>query len=284
MKKQLFSLVIMLALVIVAGTAMAQTKSTPYPGGTYDYTVNGIVVQTAGTGKIEYLDAVTNLPLTGVTFSAVTGFTGTAPNYTVATGGIILTFKATYATVVSAGKIRITVTDGATTGGCTNFIEMAITPAVLPTFAVAISNVTSSPYCQTTTLTPANVTAASVGQTNTITFTVTPTVDHVTSDYSYTYAINLAGAGLTGYNITSTNAGYSSGVVTSTRLAGAAPSVDTFTATFTTTTGIAPVIIPGAISAASITITSAGGGTYNAPVTTAAPVTVNTLPSIGTFN
>lgn len=274
----------LITLVIVAGSAKAQTNSSPYPGGTYDYTVTGIVVQTAGTAKIEYLNDL-NAPLAGATISAVTGFGGTDPNYTVATGGITLTFKVKWATDVAAGKIRVTVTDGLATGGCTNFIEMKITPAQLPTFAVAIANVTASPYCQTKAVSPEDKTPASDGQTNSIEFRVTPVVTHVTTDYSYTYTIDLAGSGLTGYTITSTNSGYVSGtgVVTSTRTNGAAPSVDTFTATFTTTTGHIPVNIAGAISGASITITS-GGAKYDAPATTAMPVIVNTMPSIGSFN
>jgi uncharacterized alpha/beta hydrolase family protein len=54
MKKQLFSLVMMLALVIVAGSAMGQTKSTPYPGGTYNYTVSDIKAFSGGTVTITY--------------------------------------------------------------------------------------------------------------------------------------------------------------------------------------------------------------------------------------
>ena len=280
MKKQLFSFVMMFVLVIVAGTAMAQTNSTPYPGGTYDYTVTGIVVQTAGTATIEY--SGTGADISSINLAETTSGSKV---YVVPTGGTSLTFKVKYATTgLTGGKIRVTVKDGNTTGGCPNFIEMQITPSQLPTFAVSIANVTNSPYCQSTTSSPADVTPASKDQINTIEFKVTPVVTHVTTDYSYTYSINLAGSELEGYTITSTNAGYdqATGVVTSTRTNGAAPSVDTFTATFKTTTGKIPVIIPGGISGASITVNS-GGAKYDAPATTATPVTVNTMPSIGTF-
>ena len=42
MKKLLFSFVMMIALVIVAGNAMAQTSVAPYIGETYSYTISGL--------------------------------------------------------------------------------------------------------------------------------------------------------------------------------------------------------------------------------------------------
>ena len=65
MKKLLFSLVMMFALVIVAGTAMAQTNSTPIPGGTYNYTISGITSVAGATVSITYSGS-------GASFSAIT--------------------------------------------------------------------------------------------------------------------------------------------------------------------------------------------------------------------
>jgi len=287
MKKLFFSFVMLVTLVIVAGSAMGQDKKNPYQGGTYDYTVSGILVQTQGTAKIEYLGG------SGASFSNVNLADAGSGLYTVPTGGTALTFKTTYSSSATAGKIRVTITDGSGTGSCVNFIEMSINPKALPLYAVTVTT-SNSEFCQNTTSTPADVTAASVGQTNTVTFTVKSSVLNLasTSNYSYTYTVDLTGTGLDAYGVvktsgngTCTPSGSSAFVVNGSMTDGSASIPDqVFTITFKTTTGKAPIIIPGTLVSASITVPDAGNKVYNASPTTAAPSKVNTMPSIGTFN
>jgi len=275
MKKLLFSLVMMFALVIVAGTAMAQTNSTPIPGGTYNYTISGITSVAGATVSITYSGS-------GASFSAIT-----PANISANASSSTLTFKTTYTTSATPGRIRVTLKDALS--NCTNFIEMQVTPTALPVYTVSITTTSTTPICQTTTSAPTLGTAASAGQTNTLQFTVTPNVTNLSgSTYTYTYTVNLAGAGLSNYSVVhASGAGTyntGSGVVNGSGT-GVSPTPDVYTVTFDTTTGISGVTIPGSItSGGSITVNS-GGNLYNASaVSTAVPVVVSPLPSIGGFN
>ena len=62
MKKQFLSFVMMLALVIVAGSAMAQTAVTPYIGLPYHYNLGGITVLNPSTAVVTYSDSHVTLP------------------------------------------------------------------------------------------------------------------------------------------------------------------------------------------------------------------------------
>jgi len=68
MKKQIFTLLIMLSLVAVTGKLFAQTKLTPYEDQTYTYTLNGLVdgnLYTVGVNTA--VDVYTNMG--GTTYS-----------------------------------------------------------------------------------------------------------------------------------------------------------------------------------------------------------------------
>jgi len=274
MKKQLFTFVMMLALVIVAGTAMAQTNTTPYIGGTYSYTLSGLKVISDGTATVSYSGLGVTLPTTNP--------------ITVTTTTTSITFNLTYTDAATSGILTVTVKDGA---GCTNFIERAITVKAKPTLAISIL-ASEDQYCQNKNSSPlTDNQAASVGAPeNSFTFTVSPTVTNVTTAYAYDYTItlpNIAAAGLTGYTITHTSGDgswtESTGAVHGTGTGTGNPIADVFTIKFTTTTGIDPKSITGTLSAASMTVTS-GGKTYTGTISTASDVvTVKTMPSIGQF-
>lgn len=304
MKKQLFSLVMMLALVIVAGSAMAQTNNTPYRGGTYNYSLGGIIVNADGNAKIEYVGTAP----TGWTIDAVQGETDAATytlgdNIPITAGGTrTLAFKIIYSNAATTGKIKVTVTDGAT-AGCSNFIEFLITPQAKPDMTYAI--VSSVPdLCQNINATPLDDNAAASGLTagatdtpsatdNSFTFTVTPVVTNVTTAFSYTYTLALPNLTATLGTYTITPAAGNNGVynpttgkVDGTGTTAADATADIYTISFKTTTGIAPVDIEGALSAGSLTVTS-GGQTYDATTTVGGSLTktvsVKTMPSIGQF-
>lgn len=277
MKKQFFSFVMMLALVIVAGTAMAQTKTTPYAGGKYTYTISGLKVISDGTATITPSSA--SMVVSNIKDQA----SNTIALNAILTTTTALTFDVTYGAAMVAGAQSITfeLTDGA---GCKNNIHLNVIVQASPAIAFAIS-ASETAICQNLNASPADNVAASIGATNTITFTVTPDVTNLSSDYTYTYKVNLSGTGLDTYSIvhTSGDGSYSAGTVTGTKTGGADPVADVFTVTFKTTTGIAPVTIPGAITDGSITVTSAGNANYTSSNASQA-VNVKTMPSIGTFN
>jgi len=287
MKKLLFSLVMMFALVIVAGTAMAQTKTTPYAGGKYTYTINGLKVNTTGTATI-ITSSPSNMIVSNIVdqASASIALTAITPTTTA------LTFDVAYDQGLAAGPQIITfeLTDGA---GCKNNIHLDVTVMAKPTMAVAII-ASETTICQNLKANPSDNTAASIGaNTNSFTFTVTPTLTNVTTAYNYTYTLALPNAvttGLSGYTITPAVGNHgtyapATGVVTGTGTLAADATADVYTITFTTTTGIAPVTVTGTLSLPSLTVTS-GGGIYTGSITAPAfkSVEVKTTPSIGTFN
>ena len=275
MKKQLFTFVMMLALVIVGGSAMAQTKTTPYIGGTYSYTLSGLKVISDGSATVSYSGAGVTLPTTNpITVTAAMSF---------------ITFDLTYTDAATSGILTVTLLDGA---GCSNFIEWAITVKPKPALAISIL-ASEDQYCQNKKISPLsdNMAASSGATTNSFTFTVSPTVTNVTSAYSYAYNIalpNLATTGLTSYAITHTSGDgawtEATGAVLGTGTGTGNPIADTFTLTFTKTTGINPKTITGLLSAATLTVNS-GTKTYTGTTPTASDaVDVKTMPSIGSFN
>lgn len=269
MKKIVFSLMTLFALALMAGSASAQTNATPYQGGTYSYTLNGIVVQNESTATVTYL----------------TGSGATLPSpITVETTDNSITFSVTYSNTATDGTLQVTIEDG--DSNCSNFIQLAIDVQDLPTLDLSILASEANPICQPVNPTPSNNTAASSGVTgNTFTFTVTPDVTNVSADFGYVYTISLpATSTLNGYSIAYSGDGsYDSGTGVVTR--GADETDDVFTITYNTTTGIADEKITALISNATLTVTNtSGGGTYAGTFTTDTDdVIVKTLPSIGTF-
>lgn len=308
MKQKIFTLVLMLAMVFVASSAWAQTAVTPYQGGTYTYTLSGIELNSAGTGRIILNDndnALTpDLAITGnwsvpravdqddasLTPTGNTNYYG----ITVADGTTSIEFDITYAATIPTGLHYLYLELSQTVGGCTNFIKMDITVAAIPTLSLAISG--PADFCQAiqTATAVSNNTAASSGMSNTFTFTVTPT-----------FSAGAVGAGATADFTCSLNDfvfGTSTTVISIERTAGdgtdndngapvtsainvtGATGVQTFTVTFNTTTGLAAETITGQLSNG--TLNPGGSATNTYPATYSAQtddVVVNTTPSIGTF-
>lgn len=274
MKKLLFSFVMMLAMVIVAGSAMAQTNTTPFIGSKYTYKLNGIVVPVSGTATVSYTDDE------HATLSTT--------SFAVASGTTTYSFDITYNDGAVDGTLKVIVKD---VNGCENYIELAIKPKARPALALKIDGDVPD-LCQKTktgvlTDNTDAVTDGGTSNTNSFKFTVTPTVTNVTANYSYVYSIAITNVpGLTDYSIAHTGSGaYSGGVITKT----VDNSADVFTVTFKTTTGIAPQVITGTLSSAVLTVTTTSGtGTYNgtfgaSDVDKTDNVTVKTMPSIGQF-
>lgn len=297
MKQRIFTLVMLLALVIMAGSAFAQgTYDKPYPGSSYNYNVSGMQFASDG-GNFTIASTMTN-----VTFSNVMGVPGVYTLGTavpVANGTLFaLTFNVAYATNATDGTITVSATN--ITGNCTNIIFLTVDVQPLPTFAIAIA-ADKTDLCQTLDAAALSNVAQSVGQTTTVVFTVNPTITNVgtssNDDGTFTYTIDLRNGipalGSVGipYAVAYTSGGHTCTpsvsapfTVTGNIVDGGDPTNDVFTVSFATTTGTTgPTTIPGNITVASMTLTNGGGNYADADGSTQA-VIVKSMPSIGTFN
>ena len=271
MKKQFFSFVMMLALVIVAGSAMAQTSTTTYEGGTYSYTLSGITVVSASTATVTYEGG---------------GSGATLPTpISIATTDHSITFNVTYALGATDGNLKVNIVDATS---CSNYITLAIDVKAAPTLVLGVD--VPDFTCQNLGTPVNNESAADATGTppaaNVITFTVTPTIS-VASGYTYDFDLDLTQltSGLTGFTVAhATGNGTITGdYANGFSVVGSTSASHTFTITFTTTTGKAAETYTGTISGAKLHIAAISGnydGTYSPNNDV---VTVKSIPKIGTF-
>ena len=259
---------------------MAAANTTVISGGTYGYTLGGIKVVGAGSY------AVITYGGTNAQIQKINGVVGvyTAGTHIPITAGSdqVLTFDIAYNTGATDGNIKVEVTDGAT-GGCSNHINLFITVTSAPTIDLTVATLDANPYCQKVAGTTDNL-AASDSQTNTLTFTVSQvSIGNAPTAYSWGYKIDLPNTGLGSYVVTKGGSPVTLPLVVSGLLKATISEV--YTVTFSTTTGIAPKTITATLSNVSLTETS-GGGNYPETVinNNSGAVTVNTTPTIGTFN
>lgn len=284
MKKQILSFVMMLALVVVTGSAFAAVNSSVIQGGTYPYSLNGIGIVGAGsTVEITYANGGT---ISGVTQQTPTSLTPAVPanTWVIPVGSTALNFNVAYSASATSGNIVVKITDGVSL--CTNQITLAITVALAPTINLALAASESS-YCQTTSTTTNNV-AASSGSVNTMTFTVSQVIANAPATYTWEYKITLPNVGLGTFKVMKGALDVTTAVAAGQVYSGIASTTttETYTITFNTTTGLSAQSLLGTLSAVKLTDTGTGAGIYNETVTTnnAATVTVKTMPSIGVFN
>jgi hypothetical protein len=143
MKKQLFSLLMMLALVVVAGSAMAQTNVAPYANGTtmYSYTWSGVTPITTTHGFFVLSAAPTATP---------TSSTATAAHYDIGAGadaptpdGGTATVKITWNNASNGGTYYVAFV--ATNATCTNFRYIQVLPKAPVDFTIYAVGVTGQP-------------------------------------------------------------------------------------------------------------------------------------------
>ena len=281
MKRIIFTLTTVFVLAIMAGSANAQDKFAPYPGGTYHYTLPITIAHVS--------DAT--LTATGLT-SGTSTISNISPSLTnIAITETSISFDVTYSNdATGTCVIAFEITDATT--NCSNNIHLDVPMHALPTINLGITATTLA--CQALVASPASNVAASVPAgaetlVNTITFTVTPTVDQIT-DYSYDYTLTIPTddqTGLTNYTLSYSGPGTyteGSGSVTVTGIDETTDANGVFTITFVTTTGIANQTITGTLSAATMT-DPVNSGSYTATLSpNPASSTVNSVPGIGTFN
>ena len=281
MKKLFFSLVMMLALAIVAGSAFGQagTKFAPFPGGTYSYSLPITIVN------------VSNATLTATGLTTISNISPSLTN--IATTTTAITFDIAYGSgAIGTYRISFSITDA--TSLCSNTTYYDVTMSAMPTYTLAIAkNETGYSACQARTAV-ANDSPNAKGdgsEANTFNFTVTPTFTSLPSTYSFDYNISLpsGGALLSFDNGSGAVTGYAANVVARNQSNVADPHV--YTVTYNTTTGIATVPLTAILTLAGSQLTlppSYGGITIDATMTGGGAITqtvnANSVPSIGGFN
>jgi hypothetical protein len=294
MKQKIFTLVMMLALVIMAGSAFGQATNV-VQGGKYSYTLSNVkIAAQPGTVAINYTgsgETIDNVEHNSVAYTLTAGsFSLTS------TANGSLTFDVTYADD-SDGDIEVTVTDGGT-GGCFNKIILTITVQPAPIVDATIAGVAA--FCQDKGAATTNSSEAdNAGSlSNSFNYTVTVSITNPPADYDGTLSIALSGTGATnlaGISIVGisgaapTGVSYLAGVLTwdeSTPLTSGSFEVP-LEVTFTTTEGFADQTITATLSSVSVTENS-GNENYPEAVPAQAnnddDVTVYAMPSIGSFN
>lgn len=258
MKQKIFTLVMMLALVIVAGSAMAQTKFLPYAGAVYSYSID--------INLSNQSDAV--LTATGLTTgTSIISNQSPVSLLNLAAGNHTITFDVTYSSnATGTCVINLVVTEDGS--GCSNNIHVNCPIQTPPTMDIAISVADNTYGCQNLNATPGNNADASVGAP--------------INTFNYIVTAGSAPDGLTGFSYTFDVSGFGGAASVS---EGVLSAGGNFATTFTTTEG-AGGTVTGTISGATFTLDAAHGGqTYNMTITNdQQDVTVEALPTIGTFN
>jgi len=314
MKKQLFSLVMMFVLVIVASTVMAQTSVTPYAGGTYSYSMTGIDnVANARTARVFVDNGATNSTpelAFGTTHiysvTSVTGAVTSGTNYfdiAVPANTTALNFNVAYDPLFATGAYQLYVVlyNGAETT-CYNFIYTNITVTANNFNLVAAA---PTVVCQTINSAPGVDTPASSGQNTVFTYTVTKTGGDNNDDWSFDFKIPSNTLGLDVANISSIVPSITTGTGTNTVAAtgsitagtynvkvtnsdtGNNASVVTITITVPTTTGVADAAFVATASAAKLYVNQTSTvsiATETSSADNSATVTLKNLPTIGSFS
>jgi hypothetical protein len=304
--KQFFSIVMVLALVIVAGTAMAQTSVTPYAGSKYSYTVGGIdaggstrkariyyTTDASPTTQIQIGDAAsisfgTTTTEPGAAANATGVAAGNAWDITLPVGATSLTFEATYGTGVAlaASRIWIEVYNDAAGIACNNTMFLNVTPVVNTLdFSITAAVLTQ---CPTFTIPTAQQTDAINNTTN-----IVYTVARIDGNNSYDWSFKLAMLPLT-FGPTSENVTVAYTVGAGSVVSGSGYGADilirgtnsvTVTITVTNKPGEADQNFVGTLSSMTqyVNQTSVVNSTHDDSANNIATTTLKEVPSIGTF-
>lgn len=223
MKKQLFTFVMMIALVIVTGSAMGQTSINPFKSATYTYTVGGIDAGlTTRKARIYYTTAAapgTQIKI-GTTASISIGTTitnplavdnttgvlaGSAWDITLPIGATSVTFDATYGSAVAteASRIWIEIYNDAAGATCNNTMFLNVTPSANTLdFSILAANGTASDTKCPATVTPLNEKTDAVTNTTTIVYTIARAGGNINYDWSFKLGMTPSTFGPASENVT----------------------------------------------------------------------------------
>jgi hypothetical protein len=215
MKKQLFSFVLVLALVILARTAFGQTSVAPYLGETYTYTVSGLDQVTADRTVKIYL--TTDLakgtkidPTSAFTASGggLTAYSSNTSEYTATLAKGATTTPASFsfnvkwnATLTAGTKYNLWIEIVGTS--CNNRMYLDITP-IANNIQYAVSSPT--PVCPTPEV-PNVQGKDAVADVTVVDYTVTRTNGNASDSWSFDFAVTPTSFGSQAVTLSTNTAG-----------------------------------------------------------------------------
>lgn len=243
MKKLFFSLVMLVTLVIVAGSAKGQDATHPYLDATYSYSISGIspasnnrveVYFTSDQGGSTLIDPATSYTLTspigadlkiataGNKFYSSTLSAGTLSFDLNLSSGTSSAFKSADGATKFFLWIKVFTGDNNT---CSNYKYLEITPKV-NNFRLDIASTGGG--CQSTISPATENTMATQGQTNSFSYTITPTGVGNGQNWQFTLTldktkwsylgadniVNYVTATVSGSGAITPTSAYSNGVIT----------------------------------------------------------------------
>lgn len=212
MKKLFFSFVMMLALVIVTGSAMAQTSTTPYQGAKYSYSVSGIDAgSTTRLVKVYYTTSAA--PTTKITCGGATSITVSNVNctpaatpavslvsddetFTLPASTTVFSFDAAFGASVAtnAARIWIVIYNDAAGTQCSNTMYLGVTPAANALDYGIVADVAN--VCPTSEV-PTSTGQDGIADNTVVSYTVTRTGGVTAYNWSFDFngsTINVTGA------------------------------------------------------------------------------------------
>jgi hypothetical protein len=176
MKQKIFTLVLMLAMVFVASSAWALNEKTVYAGSTYTYSLANISTANAATASVTYSTGYVTITDPTGTFSIASG----SPRS--------ISFQAQFLADATDGYFEVTINDNVS--NCSNTIRYNITVMEPPVYTLTIDALPLT-TCQAGSGAGHNLADKKGGESNTITYTITPVVQNVISDVDYTYEFDF---------------------------------------------------------------------------------------------
>jgi hypothetical protein len=176
MKRIIFTLTMMSMLALMANTAWAANEKTVYAGSTYDYSLTGIQTANDATANVTYSTGNVTITDPSSTWDIDAG------------SGITLSFQAAFGATAVDGFFEVTIGDDVSL--CSNTIQYHITVMPPPVYTLTISALPTS-TCQNGSGAEDELADKRGGESNTITYTITPVVENVISGVDYTYVFDF---------------------------------------------------------------------------------------------
>jgi hypothetical protein len=281
----------MAGLAMLANTAMAANETEVLPGNQYAYSLTNIELTEAATAVVEF-EGTNSGAVTIYESDGVTTFPASLAMVASATS---LGFEILYAEgaddTATNDSIKVTITYGGTNSSCSNIIKYGIDILPPPTYTLAIA-VDIAQTCQERTGTGQNLADARGTESNTITFTVTPTIDNIPNNADFTFTYDITLTDLTGHPIADIVIAPAVGTISNTQTSDGNTynTGDDYLLTFTTTTGVDTEVITAALddiaTNATLSVDDGGsGGSYTATSGGAQSVTttISAVPTMGSF-
>lgn len=274
MKQKIFTLMILLALTMLVGKLKADNETQVMVGTSYTYTLRNVSSAVNATAVVDYSGDNETITQNGTSYTIVGG-TPTTVSFDILYGS--------EASPATSGIITVTITNTGA-NACSNSIELDITVLPMPTYTLDL-DISAVTECQARTGADNQLADARGTESNSFTYTVNPALTNIPTGATYTITYNISLP--TNLVLTSFNTAPAGGNISKTN-----SNSDTYTASFTTTTGAAQQTLTASlinITSQTITVVTTDGksSTYHATLAVGGQdshtATIRPVPAIGRF-